>query len=249
MLNRSYFFKVVLVIVTLGLLVFLGAAALVRPWRERLLEGFSYMLRGAGQLSWHADATSLEHQRIQLLAEIASREEFKRENELLRQALTLKNEGALRVTPATVVGFLHEGRDEYLLLNRGIDDGIAAGDVVVSRDQIFVGTIADITPRTAHVSLVTSASRSTDVSLAGTTLRAIARGNNDRELIIDLVPQQSDLKVGDLLVASSRVTGLTLPLLIAEVREVKQAENEVFKFVRAVHLFDPADDEVIILRP
>ncbi len=249
MLNRNYFFKVMLVSVTLGLLVFLGAASFTRPLREHVLDGFSYMLRGLSRLSWHTDSAAFEHERVRLLQEIASRDEFRRENELLREALRLKSEGVAHPTPATVIGFLREGREEYLLLNRGSTDGVTLGDAVVSRDQVFVGTIASVAPRTSHVSLVTSPSRSTDVSLAGTTIHAIAKGNNNRELVIDLVPQRSDLRVGDLLVASPRSSGLSRPILIGEIREVKETENEVFKFVRAVHLFDPSDDEVIILLP
>lgn len=247
--NRSYFFKVVLVMVTIGLLVFLGVASLFRPLREHVLDGFSYIVRGLGRLSRQTDSAAFEHERVRLLQEIASREELGRENELLRLALLLKSEGARHPTPAAVIGFLREGREEYLLLNRGAADGVAVGDVVVSRDQIFVGTITSVAPRKSHVSLVTSPSRSTDVSLAGTTIRAIAKGNNNRELIIDLVPQQSDLRVGDLLVASPRSSGFSRSILVGEIREVKQAENEVFKFVRAVHLFDPSDDEVIIFEP
>lgn len=238
-----------LTLVTIGLLVFLGVAPSTLPLRENVAKVFSYALFGVRRISWQSDAAEYDRERIGLLQEIASREEYKRENALLREALHFKNDFSVSPMPAAVIGFLREGREEYLLLNRGVIDGVRQGDVVVSQNRVFVGMIASVASRVSHVLLVTSPSRSTDVSLAGTAIRAIAKGNNDRELIIDLVPQQTELKVGDLLVASPRSTGLALPILVGEVREVKQAENEIFKFVRAIHLFDPSDDEVIILSP
>ena len=83
--------------------------------------------------------------------------------------------------------------------------------------------------------------------IAGADLRAIARGANSRELIIELVPQEADIRPGDLLVATPRATGGRRGILVGEVRAVREAEHEVFKTVRAVHLFDPAADDVLVL--
>lgn len=245
---RSNITKVALAFALIAVFVAFGTASFSRAARSWMLGGFSSVFRIVS-FSVRTNQAAHESERTRLLVEVASREEFKRENELLREALRLKQEGAPKTIPASVIGVLHEGRDELLLLNRGSRDAVHIDDVVVSRDGVLVGIVVSTSESRSHVVLVTSPSRSTDVSHAGTELHAIAKGNNHRELIIDLVPQQSDLKAGDLLVASTHTTGLDAPLLVAEVREVKQAENEVFKFVRAVHLFDPADAEVIVLAP
>ena len=257
MASRKNFLRILAVVVTLGLLVFLGASRTARPWREAMFGGIAAAIRVPGHaasrlFSWigggsRAEITRLEHERIQLLGEIANREALVRENETLKQALGLRQEGVQGVLPASVIGFIREGRDEYLIINRGAADGIGTGDVAVSRDQVFVGMVSDVTTHAAHVALLTSPSRSTDITFAGSTVHAIAKGNNDRELVVDLVPQQSDVKVGELVVAFPRATGLAKPLPVAQVREVKQAENEVFKSIRAMHLFDPRDDEVLVL--
>lgn len=181
-----------------------------------------------------------------MLGEIARRDEAWRENEVLRQALALREKGEEGVIPAKVIGFFREGREEFLLLDRGTASGIAAGDIVLSRTRIYGGVISAAGVNFSRATLLSSASESADV-LVGTTLRAIARGNNSRELIIDLVPQDAVIKAGDLVVASPRVTGGRTALVVGEVREAKQAENEVFKAVRAMHLFDPAIDDVLVI--
>lgn len=255
--SRQYVLKIFSVVVTIGLLVFLSAGSFTASLRASALGWSSGILKAVGATATHLTGwlggssgkriAELESGRVELLAALAERENLVQENETLGAALGLKQDGVLNPVPVPVIGFVRDGRDEYLLLGRGTQDGIAAGDVVVSREKVFVGTIADASSRVAHVALITSPSRSTDIEIASRNIHAVARGNNDRELIVDLVPQQSDVRTGDLVVASPRATGLAKPLLVGEVREVKQAANEVFQSVSAFHLFNPADDEVIVL--
>lgn len=258
MLGKRYFLRVALAAGTIGLFVFLGASAPttgLRSWALDHLRGVMATIRrasdhvslGLGRTSAER-ASELEQEKTRLLRELATRQGLVEENAALRQVLNLRSEGARAAIMASVLGYLNEGREELLLIDRGANDGIAEGDVVVSLDQVFAGLISDVSPRTAHVLLITSPSRSTDVSISGRGIRAVARGVNNRELAIDLVPQQSEVRSGDLIVASPRATGLSKPLLVGEVREVKQAENDVFKSVRAIHLFDPGSDRVMVLR-
>lgn len=242
---------------TVGLLIFLGGSRLAAPIRQAVRSTFLPVLDSAGRRSsqvrgWLAGATaarlnSLEEERIRLLAEIARRDASARENELLREALTLRREGEVGAIPATTLGFLRQGREEYLLLDRGTADGIGIGDVVISRGRVLAGTVVEVSERSAHVILLSSASRSIDILVPAANLRAIARGNNARELIIDLVPQDATLNTGDLILASPRAAGGRSALLVGEIREVRPAEREVFKAVRAIHLFDPAEDGVLVL--
>ena len=182
-----------------------------------------------------------------MLAEIARREDDRRENEVLREALALRKEGETGVIAAKTIGFLREGRDEFLLLNRGTSDGVSIGDLVIDKNRVLGGTVVGLSPRSSRAILLSSASRSTDVFIQGANLRAIARGANSRELIIDLVPQDAEVKVGDLARASSRSSAGRASLLVGEIRESRQSENDAFKTVRALAIFDPAEEEVLIL--
>lgn len=189
---------------------------------------------------------ALEDERVRLMAELSRRDAVLSENEVLREALALRKEGESGVIPAGVAAFFREGRDEFLTLDRGAASGIAAGDIILSKSRVFAGVVVDTGANFSRVALATSPSRSVDVVI-GEKLRAIARGANSRELVIDFVPQDAEVKTGDLVRVSARSTAGQGSFLIGEVREVQQAEHEVFKVVRAVHLFDPAEDEVLIL--
>lgn len=221
----------------------IGAAAPIFGSLRRATDWVASRVGGSGGERIRA----LERERIELLAEIARLGELRRENELLRQALVLRAEGEAGVIPATAVAFFREGREEFLLLDRGTDQGIGVGDLILDRRRVLAGTVVEVSRRSARAILLTSPSRSTEVTIAGRDLRAVARGDNGRELAIDLVPQDAEIAVGDLIVASPRLAGGRRSLLVGEVREVRRAEQAVFKTVRAVHLFDPAEDALLVL--
>ncbi|OHA08739.1 MAG: hypothetical protein A3B37_02715 [Candidatus Sungbacteria bacterium RIFCSPLOWO2_01_FULL_59_16] len=256
MFRRVRILRTLSVAALVGLLVLAGAGAAFRSFRERVFGagrpvlGLANRLTDGVQARFGLDSSgraAAEAERVRLLAEIARLEEAGRENALLRAALGLREDGETGVLTATVIGFLREGRDEYLVLNRGTDAGIGIGDVVLDQNRAFGGTVSEVGRGFARVLLLSSPSRSVDVVVAGRELRAIAKGANARELSIELVPQGAELKSGDLLVAAPRAAGGRRALLVGEVREVREGESEVFKTVRAIHLFDPATDEVLVL--
>lgn len=245
------------VVIALGLL-WLAASRTVRPLREAASRPFLSIARslhaagvGAAGLFGRGAAArirELENERIRLLAEIAKGEALRKENELLRSVLALRRRGEEAAIPATAVAFLREGREEFLVLDRGTSDGIGIGDLVIDHRGALGGTVISVAPRSSRVILLTSASRSIDVVIpAAHDLRAIAKGNNGGELTVELVPQGTTLAIGDIILASPRSTGGRGGLLIGEVRDAGEAEQEVFKSVRALHLFDPATEGVIVL--
>lgn len=246
-----------LVAVTVGLLVFLSGSNAIRPWRERLLDwgaGIMASFSSSGERlagfiggARGKRVAELERERVLLLAEIARREAVLRENETLRRALALRDQGEAGILPATLIGVFREGREEFMLLNRGTADGIGIGDLVIGQNRTLGGTVVAVGERTSRALLLSSASRSIDVLVGAPAVRAIARGNNNRELVIELVPPDAVIRPGDLITASPRATGGRSALLVGEVREVRPEEHEVFTAVRAVHLFDPSQDDVFVL--
>lgn len=251
------FVKVFLLAIALGLLVFFSAAPAARPGRSALLRAiapiFSVTSQGAAAIrDWflgfsRGEFRSLAEERARLLSRVAELEAVSRENETLRAALALRNDGEDGAIPAESLAFYREGQDEYLLLNRGTADGVGIGDIVVNKERVLGGVVVAVDAKNARAILFSSPSRTIDVLLPERGLRAIARGANARELAIELVPSDADVKKGGLVLASPRATGGRRALLLGEVREARQAEHEIFKSVRALHLFDPAESSVIIL--
>ncbi|MDP3727093.1 MAG: rod shape-determining protein MreC, partial [bacterium] len=227
-------------------------ADVVQPWRAGVFQILAPVFTAAGRSAqvirgWVSGTGIGADERTTLLARLGELEALREENETLRAALALRSDGEEGAIPAAAIAFIRDGRDEYLILNRGTADGIGTGDIVVNTGRVLGGTVVSVDPHASRVILFSSPSRSVDVSIPSADLRAIARGSNARELSIELVPSDAAVKAGDIVLASPRATGGRRSLLLGEIREARQAEHEVFKIVTAIHLFDPADPAVIVL--
>ncbi len=249
--------RILLVALSVGLLIFFSAAPQARPGRAAALRAitpiFAVTSRGGMAVRdlffgfSRGELRSFAEERARLLGRIAELEAAGQENETLRAALALRNDGEEGAIPAHAIAFYRQGQDEYLLLDRGTADGIGIGDVVVNKERVLGGVVSAVDLKSARAVLFSSPSRAIDVFLPDPDLRAIARGSNARELAIELVPSDAAVEKGDLILASPRATGGRRALLLGEVREARQAEHEVFKIVRALHLFDPGESAVIVL--
>lgn len=251
---RSRAARLVLVLVTAGLLVFLAGSMTARPLRNRLFGKIVPVLAAAWRAAGKAAGvlrssagTAGEDEPTALLVLQAEIETLRRENELFRAALSLREEGEKGVIPAHAAAFLRDGREEVLLLDRGTEVGIGVGDIVIDRGRVFGGTVIEVGRGFSRVILLTSPSRSIEVLLPSAGVRAIARGNNTGELVVDLVPPGAVLKAGDPVLASSRAVGGRGALLVAEIREVREGGENVLTTVKAFHLFNPADGGVLVL--
>lgn len=252
-----YCLRILGIFAATGLLIYVSRSSSFQEWRSQVVTSATPFLSrisrtivemrmwlGGGELE---RIRALENERGRLLAEIARRDSLKSENDILRKALELQREGETGVLPALIIGFFREGRDEFLLLNRGTKDGVSVGDIVVGVNGALGGTVSDVGVRFSRVLMLTSPSKSVDIVFPRNNLRALARGNNSRELVVDLLPPDSDIVSGDIFVASPRTSGGRRSLLVGEVRDVLRAQHEVFPSIRAIHLFNPSDDEVLIL--
>lgn len=229
-------------------------AGTMQPWRAGAFRITAPVFAAAGRgaqviRGWVGigGAAGREEEHTRLLLRLGELEAQEKENETLRAALALRSDGEEGAIPAAAIAFIREGRDEYLILNRGTADGIGIGDIVVNTGRVLGGTVVSVDPHASRVILFSSPSRSVDVTIPSAGLRAIARGSNARELSIDLVPPDAAVEAGDIVLASPRATGGRRSLLLGEIREARLAEHEVFKIVTAIHLFDPADPAVIVL--
>lgn len=252
--------------VAFGLLIFLALYTPLPPFAAKPLQGLSRFFKslvvaGAKLRGLRVGSAAVvgSEERTQLMVHLARLRALEQENEALKRALGMGEDLRLRVIPAATLGFLREGRDEFILISRGRADGLHEGALVLDGGKVLVGSVVSAEARVAKVKLLTSSSSALEVVIEPVSsergsvqpLKALARGANIRELEIDLVPQGAAVRKGDLVFAArNTLPGRQEPLLVGEVREVRKAEDQVFTPIRAVHLFDPFTAEtVFVIQP
>lgn len=91
---------------------------------------------------------------------------------------------------------------ERVLVDKGADDGIYAGQAVLDASGVF-GQVASVNQRTSDIILISDATHEIPVMVNRNGLRTIAVGSGDpRRLKLPYLPTSADVVKGDLLVTS-----------------------------------------------
>ncbi|AXW86661.1 rod shape-determining protein MreC [Lonsdalea britannica] len=159
-------------------------------------------------------------------AKLTSREQLERENTALRQELLLKNsdlllQGQLKQENARlrellgsplrqdehkmVTQVLSAGIDPYsdqVVIDKGAVNGVYEGQPVIS-DKGVVGQVIAVGQLTSRVLLICDASHALPIQVLRNDIRVIAAGNGCTEdLQLEHLPNNTDIRVGDVLVTS-----------------------------------------------
>jgi rod shape-determining protein MreC len=154
--------------------------------RSKLIEE-NTMLREVHQL------LNSRLQRYEVLAE-----ENKRLRELLGSTISFKE----RIMIAELLAVELEQFRKMIEINKGSLDGVYDGQPVVDAQGI-IGQVIHVGPFSSNVLMITDPSHSIPVQVNRNGLRAIAVGTGQNDiLLLEHLPTNSDIRVGDLLVSS-----------------------------------------------
>jgi len=124
-------------------------------------------------------------------------------------------EGA-RLVHADVITLSIGKECSELIINRGEDDGLAAGQFVLG-DNSIVGTISDISQRTAQVKLFTDPASRIAVKIGQAKTERLIRGDGGDAAKVQLMSRKYEVNVGDKVVARKKPGFLDAPIIIGVV--------------------------------
>lgn len=163
-----------------------------------------------------------------LESSISDLQTLKEENEFLKRTLSLPEN--LRKNPilASVYYFNYTPGKVNLLINKGSDDGVVGGEIVITEGRVLIGKISDVFKDHSRVSIVSEDNFKITVGISGRKTTGIARGSADGSVYLDLVIQDEEVVAGDMVVSSG--DDLFPPsLIIGRIDYVDSAGAGVFK--------------------
>jgi rod shape-determining protein MreC len=149
----------------------------------------------------------------------------------LEQALKI-NQGAtsgIRVA-ANVVNRDSSAFTDVISIDRGANDGIKAGMVVLSSQGSLVGTVTKTFATSAFIRLITDSKSKVAAQVVDSKADGIIQGEANRVLSFGLA--QGDVKVGDTIVTSGIGGNYPAGLPIGKVSEVGGAPQDLFRKVK-----------------
>lgn len=165
----------------------------ITDWTNEALAARSHLLQ---------ENRRLRAEQLTLKARLLRFASMESENARLRQLL----HSSRKVTERTLIGELlavdFDPFKRQALVNKGSSDGVYDGHPLLDAHGV-VGQVIHVAPNTSTIMLITDPSHAIPVQINRNGLRAIALGTGAAdELEIPNIPNNADVKVGDLLVTS-----------------------------------------------
>ena len=184
--------------------------------------------------------------KIQTLeAESVALKELKKENELLREALEIGLEKEFKLILTQVTG--KDISQDFILIDKGAKNGISENLPVITQQKVLVGKIIQVYKNFSKVQLISDKDISFDAKISGQEIFGLVKGKGNFNLYLDLVPQEEEIKEGDLLVTSALGGVFPSGLLIGEISQVRKSDLEPFQVAEIEPSFNIKDLEKLFI--
>jgi len=186
--------------------------------------------QGGDQAQLVSEKEYLEGKLIELKARLQTYNNLVLENQkltkLLNASYTIPQH---QINLAHVKSISQSRLKKQVIIDKGRKDGVRIKQLVVGSDGV-VGQITQVTPLYSTVLLVTDPTQHMPVKNVRNGIRGITKGlaTIDRGMIVEFVPLDSDVKLGDIFVTSGIGTTYPPGYIVGEVSKIEKPPNEAF---------------------
>jgi len=163
----------------------------------------------------------------ELIAQNLILKELKTENEILRKSLEIGLEKEFKLILVETIG--KDISQDFLLINKGSKDGLSKNLPVITQQKTLVGKITEVYENFSKVMLLTDKESSFDAEIPEKGIYGVVKGRGNFKLFLDLIPQDKEIKEGDLVVTSSLGGVFPRGILVGEIKEIKKSDVELFQ--------------------
>jgi rod shape-determining protein MreC len=171
-----------------------------------------------------------------LQAQIAAAEDAKRRAQELEEALGVKeNRPDDEFVMADIIAQDPSGVKRALAIDRGSEDGLDEGMVVLSKSGSLVGTVSRVYKDFAWLRLITDPNSAVnavvlaDGNEGNSEARGVAAGDLDGNLSLEMIPAEAQINEGDMVTTSGLGANYPRALLLGSVRSVEDRPQALFK--------------------
>ena len=224
--------------------IVLSRGGILRPLQSIAIAPLQPLQRGVTNLSANLAPGSPERQDVETLeariveveqalaaaqVDLVRLREIERDYSRLSGLLdyALENEGQ-QLVAADVIGRDTSGFLRYIIINRGARDGVRVGQPVIN-DRGLVGQIGDVTATAAYVRLVIDQRSAINSRLQNTRAEGTVVGQLTGGLRMELIPQDSTIEEGDLVLTSGLGGNFPPDIVLGQVVSVRAQEAELFQ--------------------
>jgi len=152
-----------------------------------------------------------------------------KENEDLRNQLGILPREKFEIESANVIGRDIYNNNDWILIDKGEKNGLKKGMPVIVSEGVLIGRVEEVFVSSAKVVFISNPLMNINVETLETGAVGSVKGNYGLGLVIDLVLQTDNLKVGDKVITSDISQNIPQGLLVGEIKEVSPVKNDLFQ--------------------
>jgi rod shape-determining protein MreC len=207
-----------------------GGLVSIQSWfasRSQTIQEF--LAAPADLITLRARNAELEAQVSQLQTQVIDLQQRASETEILAALVDFSRaspESSYRA--ASVIGRDPSPFLQYVIINRGSNDGIQRGMPVVTNEGL-AGRIDAVISDASRVQLVTDASSAVNVHLRNANTDAMLVGSVTGDIALDLISQDATVESGDIILTSGLGGGFPPDLIVGQTINVRKLPAELFQ--------------------
>jgi len=197
-----------------------------------------------------AENENLKIENQSLLIKITSLQEQERQNGAINEMIANDPQKEFKLVLAGVIGV--SGSQDIILINKGLNDGIFEGMPVISQQKVLFGKVLKAYKSFSEVELISNKNNVLNVKIqnsdvASPPVYGVVKGDSNLGIYLDLVPVDSNINKGDVLVTSALEGIYPKDLLVGKVNKTEKNDLKPFQTVKIEPFFNVKEAENLFI--
>ena len=197
-----------------------------------------------------AENESLKIENQNLLIKITALQEQERQNGAINEMIANDPQKEFKLVLAGVVGV--SGSQDIILINKGLNDGIFEGMPVISQQKVLFGKVLKVYKSFSEVELISNKNNVLNVKIQNSDplsapIYGVVRGDSNLGIYLDLVPVDSNINKGDVLVTSALEGTFPKDLLVGKIKETEKNDLKPFQTIKIEPFFNLKEAESLFI--
>jgi len=193
------------------------------------ISGFFDMLVSIKNLN--TENNRLKQKNLELETEIVKLKEVERENQILKEGLRISIEKQLNLELAIVVGKDIQGPQEWILINKGNNNGLREDMPIISEEFALVGRISEVMPDFSKVILITNKESVVAALIEGERSQGLVKKEEKGKLFMDFIPRNEKLELAKMVLTSGMDNIFPKGILVGKIESIDLSQNQLFQKV------------------
>ncbi len=198
------------------------------PVRERVVSIAQSLLLGQDAADRIRD---LDAKNRALTAAIAEHDQIQRDAQFYQDVAKIRPELSGEPLFANIFSYTRGGGSVQAILNRGSDDRVVLGDVVVTAHRELIGTVAQVFAHHAVVSVLGDSSITVTARVLQSEISGLVRSEPGAKVILDLIRKDEHISEGAVVVTSGD-DRFPAGLILGTIRSTDNEVAPLFQVVR-----------------